>query len=152
MRRRLPPIFSRPRREWWSLLWVRRCSVSSLMRSVSSATWTSAEPVSPSDRPYLPISSSFLSLVRPISVKTPQPSLRPFEASTQVSGLGHVAVHLRDQLLGARKSLLAAEPGDECDPQHLAVEVRVEVDQVRLDEYAAAGLERRPDAHVHRRR
>jgi hypothetical protein len=33
------------------------------MRSVSSATWTSAEPVSSPDRPYLPISSCFLSFV-----------------------------------------------------------------------------------------
>ena len=47
MRRRLPTSISRPRREWWSFACVRRCSVSSLIRSVSSATCTSAEPVSP---------------------------------------------------------------------------------------------------------
>ena len=33
------------------------------MRSVSIATCTSADPVSSPDRPYLPISSCFLSLV-----------------------------------------------------------------------------------------
>ena len=37
---------SRPRREWWSLTCALKCGVSSLMRAVSSATWTSGEPVS----------------------------------------------------------------------------------------------------------
>src|SRR3954449_7816341 len=36
-RRRLPTIISSPRREWWSLPCVRRCSVRWLMRSVCSA-------------------------------------------------------------------------------------------------------------------
>src|SRR4051794_35474746 len=122
------------------------------MRSVSSATWTSADPVSPSARPYLPISSCFCSLVKDMAEK---PSVcgsrgipcgrlrRPYmllsglkpltdKSCTEVSRLGDVAVHLRDQLLGAGEPLLAPQPGDERDPQHLAVEIRVEVDQVRL--------------------
>src|SRR5262245_21674528 len=47
-RRRRPTSSSRPRRLWWSCLWTLRCSVRSLIRLVSSATWTSGEPVSPS--------------------------------------------------------------------------------------------------------
>src|SRR5689334_4852879 len=47
-RRRRPTSSSRPRRLWWSCLWTLRCSVRSLIRRVSSATWTSGEPVSPS--------------------------------------------------------------------------------------------------------
>src|SRR6187551_2377525 len=83
MRRRLPTSISSPRREWWSLLWVRRCSVSSLIRAVASAICTSAEPVSPSARPCLPISSLFFSLVRPMSRKRRAPGgSRPLEAST----------------------------------------------------------------------
>src|SRR3712207_5793451 len=40
----------RPRRLWWSFLWVRRWSVRWLIRSVRIATWTSGEPVSVSWR------------------------------------------------------------------------------------------------------
>ena len=43
---RLLTIISRPRRLAWSFLCVRRCSVSSLIRAVSSAICTSGEPVS----------------------------------------------------------------------------------------------------------
>src|SRR5579864_5756778 len=50
MRRRWPTSLSRPRRDAWSLGWSRRCSVSAVMRSLSTATWTSAEPVSVSWR------------------------------------------------------------------------------------------------------
>jgi hypothetical protein len=42
--RRWPTIFSRPRREWWSLWCSRKWSVRWLMRAVSSATCTRAEP------------------------------------------------------------------------------------------------------------
>ena len=49
----MPTSMSSPRREWWSLRCSRRCSVSSLMRAVSRATWTSVEPVSSSPRPCL---------------------------------------------------------------------------------------------------
>ena len=54
-----------------------------------------------------------------------------------------VAVHLRDQLVDRVEALLAPHPLQERDPQRLAVEVAVEVDQVGLDQQAAAGLERR---------
>src|SRR5215469_14180248 len=47
-RRRRPTSSSSPRRLWWSCLCTLRCSVRSLIRRVSSATWTSGEPVSPS--------------------------------------------------------------------------------------------------------
>src|SRR5262245_62117726 len=45
-RRRRPTIWSSPRREWWSFAFDWKCSVRYAMRLVSSATWTSGEPVS----------------------------------------------------------------------------------------------------------
>src|SRR5918999_4086753 len=51
-RRRRPTSSSSPRRLWWSCLCVFRCSVRSLIRRVSSATWTSGDPVSPSPVAY----------------------------------------------------------------------------------------------------
>src|SRR5215218_6169095 len=123
MRRRLPTSIKRPRREWWSLAWARRCSVSSLIRSVSSATWTSAEPVSLSPRPYLPISSLFFSLVRLISLKSRAPGgSRPLESSTDAPGVLDVPVHLLDQLVDLVVGALAAEALDEGDAEGLAVE------------------------------
>ena len=50
------------------------------------------------------------------------------------------------------EALLAAQALDEGDPQRRAVEVLVAVDQVGLDQHAAAGLEGRPHADVDRRR
>src|ERR1017187_7685890 len=47
-RLRRPTSSSSPRRLWWSCLCTLRCSVRSWIRRVSSATWTSGEPVSPS--------------------------------------------------------------------------------------------------------
>src|SRR5215469_1659391 len=47
-RLRRPTSSSSPRRLWWSCLCTLRCSVRSAIRLVSSATWTSGEPVSPS--------------------------------------------------------------------------------------------------------
>src|SRR5580704_7007308 len=58
-RRRRPTSSSRPRRLWWSCLCTLRCSVRSLIRRVSSATWTSGEPVSPSPVACWPIISAF---------------------------------------------------------------------------------------------
>src|ERR1700760_654587 len=46
--RRRPTSSSSPRRLWLSCLVTFRCSVRWLIRLVSSATWTSGEPVSPS--------------------------------------------------------------------------------------------------------
>src|SRR3954451_4848374 len=45
-RRRRPTRSSSPRRLWWSCLWSLRCSVSSAIRLVRTATWTSGDPVS----------------------------------------------------------------------------------------------------------
>src|SRR5580704_9150289 len=45
-RRRWLTIINKPRRELWSFLLVCKCSVKWLMRCVSNATCTSAEPVS----------------------------------------------------------------------------------------------------------
>src|SRR3954452_4987130 len=110
------------------------------MRSVSSATWTSAEPVSPSFWPNWPNSSCFLSLVSVIGASGRS------EASTELSGFLDVAMHLRDEVLDPGKAPLAAQPGDERDPQRLTVEVAVEVDQIGLDQESAPGLEGRPNA------
>src|SRR6478609_6341960 len=130
MRRRLPTSISRPRREWWSLGCVRRCSVSSFIRSVASAICTSAEPVSLSARPCLPISSLFFSLVRPIAKKRRAPGgSRPLEASTDAPGVLDIALHLSDQVLGTGEALLTAQSLDEGDPQRLPVEVFIAVDQ-----------------------
>src|SRR5688572_32947403 len=106
------------------------------MRAVSRATWTSAEPVSPSARPYLPISSCFFSAVRPI--KTPRPSgLRRREISTEPSGLFDVSAHLGHELVNPVEALLAPETSDEGDPQGAAVEIGAVVDEIRLDQDAA---------------
>ncbi len=45
-RRRFPTIICRPRRPAASCLWTLKCSVSSRIRSVRIAIWTSVEPVS----------------------------------------------------------------------------------------------------------
>src|SRR4249919_3494860 len=127
MRRRLPTSISRPRREWWSLLCARRCSVSSLIRSVARAIWTSAEPVSPSARPYLPISSLFFSLVRLIKTPCTLRGSRPLEASTDALRLIDIAPHLNDQIVDAGEALLPPQALDEGDPQRAAVEVFVAV-------------------------
>ena len=77
------------------------------MRSVSSATWTSVDPVSAPPRPYLSTSSAFFSLVRDISsLKHEGASWGASgtrEASTHLAGLLDVPVHLRDQFLGDAK-------------------------------------------------
>src|SRR4029077_10635716 len=119
MRRRLPTSISRPRREWWSLLCSRRWPVSSLIRSVSRATWTSAEPVSPSARPYLPISSLFFSLARLISKKVSRSewSSPPLGAITDPVSALDIGAHLDDQRLDPREGFLASQAGDEGDPQ-----------------------------------
>src|SRR3972149_2246667 len=63
-RRRWPTSISRPRREAWSFLWSFRCSVSSEIRLLSTAIWTSVEPVSVSPRPCSATISAFCSFVR----------------------------------------------------------------------------------------
>src|ERR1019366_10145550 len=51
---------------------------------------------------------------------------------------------LADQRVDGLKTLLATQARDERDPPYLAVEVVVEVEQVRLDEHVGVVLERRP--------
>src|SRR5215204_6224289 len=125
---------SRPRREWWSFECVRRCSVRSLMRSVSSATWTSVLPVSFSPLPNCAISSRFRSWV------TVMPAAR-LAASTRRSGDGAGALdvhgHLLHERFHAAEAPLAAEPLEEVEAQVLPVQVGLHVDDVGLDEHAA---------------
>src|SRR6516225_6590887 len=59
---------SRPRRLAWSFLWVRKCSVSPVMRSVRSAICTSGDPVSLGSRRYESMISVLRSLVIAIAV------------------------------------------------------------------------------------
>src|SRR5208283_5993775 len=65
-RLRRPTRSSKPRRLWWSCLCTLRCSVRSLIRRVSNATWTSGEPVSPS----VVACSAMISLVTAVSSGT----------------------------------------------------------------------------------
>jgi hypothetical protein len=71
---RFPTIFSRPRREEWSFLCTLRCSVSSLIRLVRIATWTSGEPVSLSLFLYSVMTFCFFSFVN-------IPTILPFKLS-----------------------------------------------------------------------
>src|SRR5919109_4037294 len=161
-RRRLPTSMSSPRREWWSLRCSRRCSVSSLMRAVSSATWTSVEPVSPSSRPNLATMSRFASAVSVIRRTTVAGTGSPtgrLRGRRRIPGRlaylprqDDVAMHLLNELVRRLEALLAPHSLDECDAQNIAIEVTFEADQVRLHEQAAAGLERGAHAHVDRRR
>src|SRR5919112_3373993 len=103
-RRRLPTSISSPRREWWSLRCSRRCSVSSLMRAVSSATWTSVEPVSASPRPYSATISRFLSAVSVIELETVA------ALSRDPACLDEVELHLLHQRVDRLELPLAAHP------------------------------------------
>src|SRR6185436_19106965 len=137
---------SRPRREWWSLRWSRRCPVRSLIRWVSSAIWTRVLPVSSAFSPnWATISAlrSWVSVMRQRRVAG-SPRQRP--------GLVDVAVHLLDERLDRLEALLAAQPLEELEPQRLPVQVAVEVEQERLDQLAAARDEHRSNADVRRRR
>src|SRR5690554_724234 len=101
-RRRLPTISSRPRRLWWSCLWVRRCSVRWLMRSVSRATWTSGDPVSLSWVPYSATISDVAFITRLLLVqrgiaRNGTTFLYPNPTRRQLFRPGHVAVHLLDE-------------------------------------------------------
>src|ERR1700722_4702878 len=103
------------------------------MRSVNSAIWTSALPVSWGVSPNLAISSCLRSWV---SV------MRRLRLAEQLPGLRDVAVHLLDQLLHRAEALLAAQAGDELDGDRLAVQVEVAVDQMDLDQHRPPGAER----------
>src|SRR6185503_5690416 len=64
--------------------------------------------------------------------------------------LDHVLAHLLDQRVDAVEAPLAAQALEEVQAQLAAVDVAVEVEQERLDEQAAAGLERWAHADVDR--
>src|SRR5450755_2817454 len=95
-RLRRPTRSSSPRRLWWSCLCILRCSVRSLIRRVSNATWTSGEPVSPS----VVACSAMISLVTAVSSGTwllkirlsvwpvPAPSAAQQDAVRGISVLG----------------------------------------------------------------
>src|SRR4051794_8183649 len=137
---------SRPRREWWSLRCSRRCPVRSLIRWVSSATWTRVLPVSCSFSPNWETISCLRSAVRLMRQR------RVAGSPGDGSGLVDVRAHLLDERLDRVEALLAAQALEELEAQRLAVQVAVEVEQEGLDELAAAGHEHRPHADVRGRR
>src|SRR5829696_8962396 len=143
---------SSPRREWWSFLCSRRCSVRWLMRAVSRATWTSVDPVSASPLPWRATISCFCSTVRVIRrAKVAEVRWRNSASGggrADLTRLVHVAPHLRDELVDRLEAPLAAQALEERDPQRLPVEIAVEVQKVGLDQQAATGLERGTDADV----
>src|SRR5829696_9151640 len=143
-RRRLPTSISSPRREWWSLRCSRRCSVRPLMRAVSSATWTSVEPVSSPPWPCLATMSRLFSAVSVIRTRN--------RSSRDLTRIGHIEVHLLHQRLDRVEASLPPQALHESDPELLPVEVAVEVDEVRFDEQSPPRLEGRPHPHVHGRR
>src|SRR2546430_7278594 len=116
------------------------------MRSVISAIWTSAEPVSRSALPNFCTSSCLRSAV------TVMRRARLAELSRQLARSRDVAVDLLDQRLDRCKQPLAPQPREEVDAQLGPVEVLVVVDEMRLDQDPAAGLEHRPHADVDRGR
>src|SRR5438105_11599527 len=146
---------SSPRREWWSLPCSRRCPVRWLVRSVSSAIWTFVEPVSCSFAPNLAAISRLRSLV--IAVIGAERLADSRLPSTRVHGdqLARsldVVVHLLDDRVGGVKAPLATQSRKEVQAQLAAVQVALEVEQVGLDQLAAAGLEGGTDADAHGRR
>src|SRR3954469_22976158 len=133
---------SRPRREWWSLRCSRRWPVRSLMRWVSSATWTRVLPVSCSFSPNWAMISRLRSRVSVMRQR------RVAGSSCDRPSLVDVPAHLLDERLDRVEALLAAQPFEELEAQRLAVDVGVEVEQERLDELAPPGHEHRPNPDV----
>src|SRR4051794_9036410 len=78
----------------------------------------------------------------------PAPLLGRGEARAYPLRVLYVLVHLVDQLLNVGVVALAAQALDEGDAQSVAVEVLFAVDQVGLDQDAAAALEGRADTDV----
>src|SRR5438128_4815137 len=146
---------SSPRREWWSLPCSRRCSVRWLMRSVSSAIWTFVEPVSFSFAPNRAAISRLRSLAIAVIgaerlADSRLPSVRVH--GDQLARALDVAAHLLDERVGGVEAPLAAQSRKEVQAQLAAVQVALEVEQVGLDQLAAAGLEGGTDADAHGRR
>src|SRR5690242_12440756 len=114
---------SRPRREWWSFLCSRRCSVSSLMRAVSRATWTSGDPVSLSPRPYFRMTSCFASLVSGTRENVAERLGRA--SRRQAAHVVDVLLHLLLERLGGVEAFLVAQAVEQHQAQGLPVEVAV---------------------------
>src|SRR4029450_8043654 len=129
----------RPRRDAWSCLWVLRCSVRSAMRLVSTATWTSAEPVSSSERAYSEMICCFSSLVS-VVMFAERGYQRRLPRDRAESDLGHDLPRVGDvhcdrvnQLLHGVVALLVAQPRPELDPQARASQIiSIEIQQERL--------------------
>src|SRR5712671_520558 len=145
------------------------CSVRWRMRSVRSAIWTSAEPVSESWS-LLSLIVAALSGIRacePSSIRQSFDKDSAVEA-TRTAGVAHalgsllggqrsdpfdVEAHLSDQIVDRIESLLAAEPVQEADPSRLAVEITVEIEDVGLHErQSRVGVEGGPSANGDRGR
>src|SRR3954453_13207936 len=137
---------SSPRREWWSLRCSRRCAVRSLMRWVSRAIWTRVLPVSCSFSPNWATISALRSWVRLMRQR------RVAGSSRDRPSLVDVAAHLVDARVDRVEPLLAPPPLQEREPQPLVVEVALEVQQERLDEFAAPRDEHRAHANARRPR
>ena len=134
------------------------------MRSVSSAIWTLVLPVSRSPAPNCSAISRLRSLVMLHRRDGSRPPLRgqrarrppslPAAASApaprQLARALDVAAHLLHQRGGVGEAPLAAQPREEVQAQLAAVEVAVEVEDVGLDQLAAAGVEGRAHADADR--
>src|SRR5450759_895271 len=127
------------------------------MRSVSRATWTLVLPVSCSPAPNLAAISRLRSVVMVIAVaQASSPGARARSRKPVLRGdlsrALHVAAHLLDEILGRLEASLAAQPGQEVQPQLVSIEVPVEVEDLRLDQLTATRQERGAHADVHGRR
>src|SRR5512132_1052757 len=126
---------SSPRREWWSFLCARRCSVSWLMRSVSSATCTRVFPVSRSSLPNCLVSSAFLSCVKGMATwqgsRVPAPTNARPHGSFLASEAGELA-GVSGTTIGqwARRGLIRSSISDD-DPRVYSVEDVAEAALVR---------------------
>src|SRR4051794_40242990 len=120
------------------------------MRSVSSATWTRVLPVSVSLAPNWETISFVRSGVRVLMRRRRVAAKGP--SSGDLPGLFDVTAHLLDKRFDRREAPLPAQALDELDLQLLAVQVALPVDQKRLDQLVAAGLELRADPDIDRGR
>src|SRR3954452_21278565 len=139
---------SSPRREWWSFLCERRCSVSSVMRSVSSSSCTRVLPVSWAFSPNFATISDLRSWVRDMRRASVSARLDPEEPPHRPD----VVVHLAHEVVDGREAALPAQALAEVHAQRRVVEVALEVEDVGLDQLVAPGLELRADPDVDRRR
>src|SRR3954451_12321072 len=106
---------SRPRREWWSLRCSRRCPVRSLIRCVSSATWTRVLPVSCSFSPNWEMISRLRSAVRLMRQR------RVAGAACDRPALVAAPADVLAERLDGLETALAAQALEELEAQRLAV-------------------------------